>query len=508
MSRRVFLTILDGWGISSKKEWNAVANADTKTFDYLSTEYPFTSLTASGEAVGLPDGQMGNSEVGHLNIGAGRIVETGLYRISQSIKSGQFSNLEDVQSVFNDLIERFNSNLHIMILASKGGVHSHVDHLYSFLKITKARGFKPFVHLFSDGRDVPPKQFITDLEEIVGKIKEANAILASISGRYYSMDRDKNFDRTERVLKVFTKQSGVPSFKNLEDYVNSEYSKGTTDEFINPACSEEYLSSDGLNKGDIVVFLNFRPDRAKQISHLLVGTKDLYSYKSQLTPEDLKLYTMTDYEGVNSSGVFFPTIQLKNTLGEVMDIFDRNQLRAAESEKYPHVTYFLDGGVEKSFKKIDKIIVPSPKVGTYDKAPEMSINELYAEIERNVKRQKYDLIVVNLANPDMVGHSGDFDATVKACSAVDRILGKIYNLIKSDYTLLVMADHGNAEVMRDEKDEPHTAHTLSPVPFIVCDKNVVLKNGGKLGDVSPTILELMSIKKPEEMTGESLLLTK
>lgn len=509
MAKRVFLTILDGWGLREEKEWNAIANADTKNYDFLSKEYPMTSLTASGEAVGLPDGQMGNSEVGHLNIGAGRVVETGLYRINQSIKLGQFASLEAVQSVFEDLKFDPDSKLHIMILASRGGVHSHIDHLYAFLGVTKERGVKPFVHLFSDGRDVPPKQFLTDLSEIETKIKEAGAMLASISGRYYAMDRDENWDRTEKVLKVFVKDKGIISFKSAEEYVSSEYEKGTTDEFIIPSASEEYMSSEGLNDGDVVVFLNFRPDRAKQISHLLVDSADLYAHRTPLTPDDLSLYSMTDYEGILTAGVFFPAIQLKNTMGEVMNQLGKAQLRAAESEKYPHVTYFFDGGVEKQFEKTERIIVPSPKVGTYDKAPEMSIFELYEKIEASVKSKDFDLVVVNLANPDMVGHSGDFEATVKACSAVDKVLGKIYNLVKEKgYTLVVMADHGNADVMRDEKDEPHTAHTLSPVPLIVCDKDVVLKNGGKLGDVSPTILELLSIKKPKEMTGESLLFTK
>ncbi|AFN64992.1 phosphoglyceromutase [Mycoplasma wenyonii str. Massachusetts] len=500
---KVFLTILDGWGVREEQEWNAIAHADTKNFDYLNKEYPLTSLTACGEAVGLPDGQMGNSEVGHLNIGAGRVVETGLYRINQAIKLGEFEHLENVQKVFEGL----KSNLHVMILASRGGVHSHISHLYAFLEVAKASGVKPFVHLFGDGRDVAPKQFLTDLEEIEEKIKESGAVLASISGRYYAMDRDKNWDRLEKVLKVLVKDGELVSFKDAREYVNSEYEKGTTDEFIIPAISEEYLSSGELNGGDVVVFLNFRPDRAKQISHLLVPSEKLYSYKSELTPKNLSLYTMVDYEGVSATGVFFPAIKLENTLGEVINSVGKAQLRAAESEKYPHVTYFFDGGVEKKFERTDRVIVPSPKVGTYDKAPEMSIHQLYEEIESKVKTTDYDLVVVNLANPDMVGHSGDFEATVKACSAVDLVLGKIYQLTKEKgYTLVVMADHGNADIMRDEKGEPHTAHTLSPVPFIVCNKEVVLKNGGKLGDVSPTILELLSIEKPAEMTGESLLL--
>lgn len=450
---------------------------------------------------------MGNSEVGHLNIGAGRIVETGLYRINQAIKRGEFSQIKAIKELIEELKKDSGSNLHVLILASKGGVHSHLEHLYEFLKVTNNQGIKVFTHLFSDGRDVPPNQFSIDLEEIVQKLRENNAVLATISGRYYSMDRDKNWDRLEKVLKVITIEDGIDQFSCPKEYILSQYSEGITDEFILPAASSEYISSlSGLKRGDKVVFLNFRPDRAKQLSHILVGSKNLYDYTSNLVPKSISLYSIFDYEGINLTNLFFPSLELKNTLGEVVEAAAKTQLRAAESEKYPHVTYFLDGGVEKEFKGIQKIIVPSPKVGTYDKAPEMSIHELCDAIEEAVLNQKQDLVIINFANPDMVGHSGDFDATVKACEAVDKSLGRIYELTKkTGHTLLVVADHGNADIMRDEKGAPHTAHTLSPVPFILCDSSFSLKDGGKLGDIAPTILEILGIKQPIEMTGCSLI---
>ncbi|WP_232500298.1 2,3-bisphosphoglycerate-independent phosphoglycerate mutase [Mycoplasma suis] len=500
---------MDGWGLREEKEWNAIANANTPNFDSLRENFPSTSLTASGELVGLPPSQMGNSEVGHLNIGAGRIVETGLYRINQSIKRGEFPKIPAIQELLKDLNGNIKSNLHVFILASKGGVHSHLDHLYEFLRVANSYGIKSFVHLFSDGRDVAPSQFLVDLEEILPKLKETNSLLATISGRYFAMDRDKNWDRLEKVLRVMTLQTEIDRFENPKEYVSSQYEKGITDEFISPAASKEFISSEsGLKEGDQVVFLNFRPDRAKQLSHVLVGSKGLYSHESELVPKNLSLHSISEYEGISSTSVFFPSLELKNTLGEVINSASKSQLRAAESEKYPHVTYFFDGGVEKEFSNIQKIIVPSPKVGTYDKAPAMSIEELCTSIEEAVLEKKHDLVVINFANPDMVGHSGDFEATVKACEAVDRALGRIYELSKkTGHTLLIMADHGNADIMRDEKGLPHTAHTLSPVPFIVCDSSYQLKKeGGKLGDIAPTILEILDLEQPKEMTGSSLLI--
>ncbi|CCE66557.1 2,3-bisphosphoglycerate-independent phosphoglycerate mutase [Candidatus Mycoplasma haematominutum] len=507
MNKKVILTILDGWGLREEREWNAIAHAETPNFDRLRAEYPFTQLIASGEEVGLPAGQMGNSEVGHLNIGAGRVVETGLYRISQSIKKGEFENNETIVKLFRELKVEPSSNLHLLILASKGGVHSHLDHLFAFLKVAKHHNISPLVHLFSDGRDVAPSQFLKDLTEIIRELNINNARLATISGRYYSMDRDKNWDRLEKVLRAITLQRGIKSFRSAEEYVQRQYSAGVTDEFIEPAVSQEYLDrGEALKSGDKVVFLNFRPDRAKQLSHALVGSDGLYEYSSPLIPKGLSLYSMMDYEKIHLSGVFFPPISLENTLGQVISDQGGAQLRAAESEKYPHVTYFFDGGVERDLQNIRKIIVQSPKVGTYDKAPEMSIVELFSQIKGALETQKYDLVVINFANPDMVGHSGDFEATVKACSAVDRTLGELYELSqKQGYTLVVIADHGNADIMKDSLGKPHTAHTTSPVPFILCDKARSLRSEGKLGDIAPTILELLSISQPSAMSGTSLL---
>ncbi|AFO51618.1 phosphoglyceromutase [Candidatus Mycoplasma haematolamae str. Purdue] len=504
MSSKVILTILDGWGLREEKEWNSIACAHTPNFDSLKTNYPFCTLTASGEPVGLPDGQMGNSEVGHLNIGAGRIVETGLYRIFQSIKRGEFSSIEAIKDVFSSLTGR----LHILILGSKGGVHSHIQHLYAFLDVCKERGVSPIVHLFSDGRDVAPTQFLTDLEEILPYLERTNSRVGTISGRYFAMDRDKNWDRVERVLRVIKGEGSVHTFSCPKEYVSSQYKKEITDEFIEPAALNTFISEDqGLKDGDTVVFLNFRPDRAKELSHLLVGSKNLYDYHSNLSPRDISLYSLMEYENLNVKGVFFPPISLSNTLGVVINAQGGHQLRVAESEKYPHVTYFFDGGVERNLSNTKKIIVPSPKVGTYDKAPEMSIHTVNEEIEKALREQEFKLVVINFANPDMVGHSGDFEATVKACTAVDKVLGNVFALAQElGYTLLVMADHGNAEVMKDSRGLPHTAHTTNLVPFIVCDTSVSLNpEGGKLGDVAPTILDLLSIAQPSEMTGVSLL---
>lgn len=495
----VLLTIIDGFGLREETKGNAVKLANKPNFDYLWHNYPHTTLIASGEDVGLPQGQMGNSEVGHLNIGAGRLVYQPQELINASIRNKTFYQNEEILKIMNHT--KINSSkLHILGLVSDGGVHSHISHLLALLDMCKQNDIKElYLHLFSDGRDVDPhsaNSYIKQVEEKLTEIKIGK--IASISGRYYAMDRDNNYDRLKKAYDVITTNSKVTTM-SVKEYIEDSYNKGISDEFIEPTLFE----LDGnISENDGVIVFNYRKDRLREILTALTN-KDFNDMEVKKF-NNLKLVTMLPVvESVKAPFAFNDPI-LKNILGEYVASKGLSQLRIAETEKYAHVTFFFDGGKEVDYPNEKKILIPSPKVATYDLKPEMSIedvtNTLLVELDNN-----YDLIVLNFANCDMVGHTGSLEASIKAVEAVDRSLGKIYQKIKEiNGLMIVTADHGNCELMIDENNNIITSHTTNKVPFIICDNNYHPKDG-KLGDIAPTILKIMNLDIPNEMTGNCLI---
>ena len=503
------LMILDGFGINPNQDGNAVKLAKTPNIDELMKKYSNTEIYTSGLNVGLPEGQMGNSEVGHTNIGAGRIVYQELTRITKSIEDGDFfTNPQFVAAIEN--CKKNNSKLHILGLLSDGGVHSHNRHLYGLLEMAKRRDFENvYVHCFLDGRDTPPASaegYITKLQE---KMKEKGiGKIASLSGRFYSMDRDKRWQRIQKAYDALVNGKGIKSgspIKAIED----SYQKEVFDEFVEPTviCNgDEPIAT--IGKNDSVIFFNFRPDRAREITRTLVDPE----FNEFETKKDLNLYFVcfTNYdETMPNVHIAFEKEQLKNTFGEYISNKGYTQLRIAETEKYAHVTFFFNGGEEKLFEGEDRILVPSPKVETYDQKPEMSAYEVTEKVLEAINKDKYDCVILNFANPDMVGHTGSLEAAIKAVETIDECVGKVVKLVEEKQgNLLITADHGNAEQMIDYKTgEPHTAHTTNPVPLILVTSNekLKLKSGGKLADLAPTMLDLMNLEKPAEMTGNSLL---
>ena len=503
------LIILDGFGDNQNKDGNAIKLAKTPNIDKLMKKYPNTDIFTSGLAVGLPEGQMGNSEVGHTNIGAGRIVYQELTRITKSIEDGDFfTNPEFIAAIEN--CKKHNSKLHILGLVSDGGVHSHNRHLYGLLEMAKRRDFENvYVHCFLDGRDTPPasaESYIVKLQEKMQE-KEIGKI-ASICGRFYSMDRDKRWERVQKCYNALVKGEGKKASSAVKA-IEDSYQKEVFDEFVEPTviCNgEEPVAT--IEKNDSVIFFNFRPDRAREITRALVDS-DFNDFE---TKKDLNLYFVcfTNYdETMPNVHIAFQKETLHNTFGEYVSKLGYTQLRIAETEKYAHVTFFFNGGEEKLFKGEDRILVPSPKVETYDLKPEMSAYEVTDKVLEAIQKDYYDCIILNYANTDMVGHTGSLEAAIKAVEAVDECVGKVVKLVEEkEGNLLITADHGNAEQMIDyATGEPHTAHTTNPVPLILVTKNekLKLKTGGKLADLAPTMLDLMNLEKPEEMTGESLL---
>ena len=509
MSKKpVMLMILDGFGIAEKSEGNAVALANKPNFDRLVKEYPHTQLQASGMAVGLPEGQMGNSEVGHLNIGSGRIVYQELTRITKSIEDGDFFENEALMKAMKNAKEN-NASLHLMGLLSDGGVHSHIGHLKGLLEFAKKEGLqKVYVHAFMDGRDVPPssgKDFIVKAEEMMKEVGVGQ--IATVSGRYYAMDRDNRWERVQLAYNAIVLGEGEKASSAVEAIENS-YHDEKTDEFVIPCVIEE----DGhptatIKNGDSVVFFNFRPDRARELTRA-INDKEFAGFKRETL--NLTFVTMTQYdktlEGVN---IAFKPKTLVNKLGEYVSSKGLKQLRIAETEKYAHVTFFFNGGVEKENPGEERKVIPSPKVATYDLKPEMSAYEVTDELLNRLDQDKYDMIILNFANPDMVGHTGVVQAAVKAIEAVDECLGKIVDkVLEKDGTVFVTADHGNAETEIDfSTGNPFTAHTTNPVPFVWVSNNIngrTLKSG-KLADIAPTMLNVMNLEVPKEMTGECLI---
>lgn len=503
------LMILDGFGLSDKTEGNAIKLANTPNLDKIMDKYPSVKGNASGLFVGLPDGQMGNSEVGHLNMGAGRIVYQELTRITKSINDGDFFQNKALMSAIENVKER-NSCLHIMGLLSNGGVHSHIEHLYGLLKLAKINNIeKVYIHCFLDGRDTSPtsgKDFLLELEN---KIKEIGVgKIASLSGRYYAMDRDNRWERVEHAYNAMVMGKG-DSTENVINYIENSYSKGINDEFVVPTVimeNDKPIST--INENDSIIFFNFRPDRAREMTKVFCD-ENFSEFDREKGFFNTKFVTFTDYDSsLKNKEVAFLKEELSNTFGEYISNLGMKQLRIAETEKYAHVTFFFNGGVEQPYENEDRILIPSPKVATYDMQPEMSANELTTKLIENIDSGKYDLIIVNYANPDMVGHTGIIDATIKAIQTIDTCIGKVVDsIIKNNAQLFICADHGNSDQLIDyETGEPFTAHTTNPVPFILINSAAKgLKENGKLADIAPTLLDIMNIAKPLEMTGESLI---
>ena len=504
------LMILDGYGMRDTCEHNAVCEAKTPIMDQLMSQCPFVRGNASGLAVGLPDGQMGNSEVGHLNMGAGRIVYQELTRITKSIEDGDFfENPEFLAAA--DTCKKNDSALHLFGLVSDGGVHSHLTHLFGLLEFAKCQGLKKvYVHCFLDGRDTPPtsgKEFVAELEKKMQQLGIGE--VASVMGRYYAMDRDKNWDRVQKAYDVLTKAEGEKAESACAG-IQASYDKEVNDEFVVPF----YVEKDGkpiatIQDGDSVIFFNFRPDRAREITRAFCD--EGFTGFAREKKLDLTFVCFTDYdETIGNKLIAFKKEEIKNTFGEFLAAHHMTQARIAETEKYAHVTFFFNGGVEEPNEGEDRILVPSPKeVPTYDLKPEMSAPIVCDKLVEAIESGKYDVIIINFANPDMVGHTGVESAAIKAIETVDACVGRAVEAIKAaGGVLFICADHGNAEVMVDEATgEPWTAHTTNQVPFILvgADPAYKLREGGRLCDIVPTLIELMGLEKPKEMTGESLL---
>ena len=510
MSKKpVVLMILDGYGLNAREEGNAVVHAKTPVMDRLEKEYPFVEGFASGLDVGLPDGQMGNSEVGHLNIGAGRIVYQELTRITKSIADGDFyDNAAFLKAVDN--CKANDSALHMWGLLSDGGVHSHNTHLYALVELAKKAGLeKVYIHCFLDGRDTPPASGKGYVEALQAKLDEIGVgKIASVHGRYYAMDRDNRWDRVELAYNALVKGEGVPATSGVEA-VQQSYDKGENDEFVLPTVvMENDAPVAKVTEKDSVIFFNFRPDRAREITRAFCD-ESFEGFERVNGYFPLTYVCFTNYDvTIGNKEVAYGKTTLENTLGEYLAANGKTQLRLAETEKYAHVTFFFNGGVEEPNDGEDRVLVPSPKVATYDLQPEMSAFQVRDELVKAIKELKHDLIIVNFANPDMVGHTGIEEAAIKAVEAVDQCVGDAYDALKEvDGVMFICADHGNSEQLVDyESHQPFTAHTTNPVPFILVNagEGVDLKSG-KLCDIAPTLLELMEIAVPEEMSGESLL---
>jgi 2,3-bisphosphoglycerate-independent phosphoglycerate mutase len=502
------LIILDGFALRGERMGNAVAQAKKPNFDRYWNHYPHAQLIASGEAVGLPEGQMGNSEVGHLNIGAGRIVYQSLTRVNISIREGEFEKNETFLAAIKHAKEK-GTALHLMGLLSDGGVHSHIEHMFALLKLAASEGLeKVYVHGFLDGRDVGPQTAPGYIEQTLEKMNEIGVgEFATISGRYYSMDRDKRWERVEKSYRSMVYGDG-PTYSNPMELIEDNYNNGIFDEFVVPSV---LVRPDGspvatVQNDDAVIFYNFRPDRAIQISNTFTN-KDFRSFdRGDAHPEKLHFVCLTHFSETVDGYVAFEPSNLDNTVGEVISQAGMTQLRIAETEKYPHVTFFMSGGREQEFPGEKRILINSPKVATYDLQPEMSANEVTDALIKEIEADNFDAILLNFANPDMVGHSGMLEPTIQAIETVDECLGRIVDLIVSKGgTAIITADHGNADEVVTLEGNPMTAHTTNPVPVIVTKEGAELREDGILGDLAPTILELLGLDKPAEMTGTSLI---
>lgn len=504
----VALIILDGFGLREETHGNAVAQAKKPNFDRLWSAYPHTRLTAQGEAVGLPEGQMGNSEVGHLNIGAGRIVYQDLTRITKSIREGDFFENETLLGAVRHAKQN-GKKLHLYGLLSDGGVHSHIAHCFALLELAKKEGLSEvYVHAFLDGRDVAPDSAVGYLTQLQEKIKEVGiGRIATVQGRYYAMDRDKRWDRVEKSYRAMVYGEG-PAYQDPILAVKESYEKSVMDEFVMPTV---IVGEDGkpvglVEEGDAVVFFNFRPDRAIQLSNVFTNEDFRGFDRGDKFPKNLYFVCLTLFAESVGGYVAYKPKELDNTLGEVLVQQGKTQLRIAETEKYPHVTFFFSGGRDIQLPGETRILINSPKVATYDLQPEMSAYEVADAAVKEIEAEKHDAIILNFANPDMVGHSGMLEPTIKAVEATDECLGKVVDaILAKGGAAVIIADHGNADMVIDDQGRPFTAHTTNPVPCIVTKAGVSLREGGVLADVAPTLLTLLELPQPKEMTGKTLI---
>lgn len=506
MDKKVLLMILDGWGIATNPAVSAIDKAKTPFVDSLYTKYPHAKLEASGLAVGLPEGQMGNSEVGHMNIGAGRVVYQDLVKINQAVKHGEL-NTHPVLAAAFEKTKAEKKKAHFIGLVSDGGVHAHIDHLKGLCDAAKHHGMdQVFIHAFTDGRDTDPKGGIKYLADLQEHLKTSAGKIASVIGRYYSMDRDNRWERVKLAYDAMVHGEGEKS-KDILASIKKSYENNVTDEFIRPIIQAGTNNKPiaVIEEGDLVICFNFRTDRGREITQVLTQ-RDFEDYNMKKLSLDYITFTNYDdtFTGVQ---VLFEKDNLNNTLGEVLEGAGKKQIRIAETEKYPHVTFFFSGGREKEFEGESRLLCPSPKVATYDLKPEMSAFEIAAKINPELKKKSADFICLNFANADMVGHTGDFEAAVKACEAVDACAQSVVTTaLENGYTVIVIADHGNSDMMINEDGTPNTAHTTNLVPFILVDgKEQLPVKDGKLGDLAPTILTLMGVNIPSEMTGDILL---
>lgn len=505
MGKKVLLMILDGWGHGKHNKADAIFNAHPEFMNSLEAKYPTAELRTSGEDVGLPDGQMGNSEVGHLNIGAGRVVYQDLVKINIACRDNSILQNPEIVKAYSYAKEN-GKQIHLMGLVSNGGVHSSLDHLFKFIEISKTYGIdKTFVHAFMDGRDTDPKSGKGFIEALEAQLAKNTGKLATMIGRYYAMDRDKRWERVKEAYDLMVNGKGTPS-TNMVEAVQQSYDAGVTDEFIKPVVQVDAAGKPvgTIQEGDVVIFFNFRNDRAKELT-IVLTQEDMPEAGMKTLP--LHYCTMTPYDATfKGMHILFDKDNVTNTLGEVVAKAGKKQIRIAETEKYAHVTFFFSGGREKEFENESRILIPSPKVATYDLQPEMSAFGVKDAIVAELKKGEVDFVALNYANGDMVGHTGDMTAITKAIMAVDQCVKEtVEAAVANGYTVLITADHGNADNAMNEDGSPNTAHSLNPVPFIVVDNDIKSVKNGKLADIAPTILKLMGVPAPAEMTGTPLV---
>lgn len=505
MNKKVLLMILDGWGNSPDPKVSAIDHAQTPFIDNLYKKYPFAQLRTDGLNVGLPEGQMGNSEVGHMNLGAGRIVYQDLAKINLAVQNKTLSTEIELQNAFQ-YAKVHNKNVHFLGLVSDGGVHSHINHLFGLLDAANQYGLtNVFVHAFTDGRDVDPKSGANHIQSLENHMQISGGKIASVIGRYYAMDRDKRWDRVQKAYNLLVNGQGTHS-QNAVHSINKSYENNITDEFIEPIVMVDANNKPiaTITNDDVVIFFNFRTDRGRQLTEVLTQT-NLPDFGMHML--NLYFVTLTNYdENYKNVKVIYNKDNITNTLGEVLETAGKKQIRMAETEKYPHVTFFFSGGREEPFNGEDRILCPSPKVATYDLKPEMSAYELKNALVPELQKQNADFIVLNFANGDMVGHTGSMPAAIKACETVDICTKEIVETaILNNYSVIILADHGNCETMINEDGSPNTAHTTNPVPVILIDKDIKHINNGVLADVAPTVLKLLGVNQPEVMTGKSLI---
>jgi 2,3-bisphosphoglycerate-independent phosphoglycerate mutase len=505
MNKKVILMILDGWGITQDPKVSAIYNAKTPFINSLYDKFPHAELRTDGEHVGLPEGQMGNSEVGHMNLGAGRIVYQNLAKINKAVKDSTLAQETELLNAF-EYAKKNNKNVHFLGLVSNGGIHSHIDHLKGLLTAASEHELNNvFLHAFTDGRDCDPKSgkyFINDIEQ---HMQKTTGELATITGRYYAMDRDNRWERVKLAYDALVNGKGDFS-TNATESIQENYTENITDEFVKPIImvNENKQPKTTIKEDDVVIFFNFRTDRGRELTEIL-NQKDFPDLNTKKLP--LYFVTMTNYdETFKNVHVIYNSDNIENTLGEVLETANKKQIRIAETEKYPHVTFFFSGGREQEFKGEKRLLCPSPKVATYDLKPEMSAYEIRDAIVPELKEGAVDFVCLNFANGDMVGHTGVFEAAVKACETVDNCVESVITTaLENDYTTILIADHGNCETMMNPDGTPHTAHTTNPVPMILIDKELKSIKNGVLGDIAPTILRLMNVAQPKEMTQHSLI---